>query len=262
MSKQTPTKDGRELANRQHQPIATELAKTRVFIGARNLFEPIKELQLEDGRQLKWLAQNTAGMLKLETQASIMQTKMTNTDKAIWEDMGKETANKLEDGQFHNLLFAIIAVIEILEGDGILGNRHNAMIGDGNAEDVATEVFKQLFFVVEWFLDIDFPIFGKGFGEHSLNIKSAMIGVELVVCPKFGDFKTETIAEQIGEEEGWEEELVRSRIPGIARRRGDKSSTCNDEVDMQMLLHSLPPSVHDQREADVATEILLTEFLQ
>ena len=98
--------------------------------------------------------------------------------------------------------------------------------------------------------------------EHGRNIESAVTRVEFSIRPEFGDFKAEAIAEHIGKQFDGEEELMVSGIPGIARRRGDKSSTCNDEVDMQMLLHSLPPSVHDQREADVATEILLTEFLQ
>ena len=80
--------------------------------------------------------------MKFETQASIMQTKMTNTDKAIGEDMGKETANELEDRQGHNFFNAIVAVIEILEGDGVFPKSHNAMIGNGNAEDITTEVFK------------------------------------------------------------------------------------------------------------------------
>lgn len=245
MSKQTPTKDGRELANRQHQTLSTELAETRVVVRASNLFEPIKELQLEDGGQLKRLAQKTAGMLEFETQASVVQAKMANTDKTIREDMGKETANKLEDMQGHEFLYAIIAIIEILEGDGIFAKGNNAMIGNGNAEDITTEIFEQLFFVVEWRLDIDFPIFRQALLQHILNIQSAIIGVELVVYPEFGDFKTETIAEHIGKQEGGEEKLVRSRIPGIARGGVYQRATSHDEMDVEMFLHSLPPSVHD-----------------
>jgi len=122
-------------------------------------------------------------VLELETTASVVQAKMANTDKAIGEDMGKETANKLEDRQGHEFLFAIVAVIEILEGDGIFAKGNNAVIGNSNAEDVATEIFEQLLFVVEGGLDIDFPIFGQGFGQHALHIKSAMVGVEFVVYP-------------------------------------------------------------------------------
>ena len=67
MEEQTPTKDRTKLTNGQHQTFATELAKTRVIIGTRNLFEPIEELQLEDGGQFKRFTQNTAGMLEFET---------------------------------------------------------------------------------------------------------------------------------------------------------------------------------------------------
>lgn len=191
-----------------------------------------------------------------------MQTKMTNTDKPIGEDMGKETADELKDRQGHEFLFAIVAIIEILEGDGIFAKSNNAMIGNGNAEDITTEILEQLFFVVERRLDIDFPIFGQALSHHIQNIKSAMMGVELVVYPKFGDFKAETVAEQIGKQEGGEEKLVRSRIPGIAGRGGNESSTRDDEMDVEMFLHSLSPSVHDHREADVPAKILLTELLQ
>lgn len=45
---ETPALQGRQLADGQHQPIATELANARVFFGASDLFEPIEELQLED----------------------------------------------------------------------------------------------------------------------------------------------------------------------------------------------------------------------
>lgn len=166
MKKQTPAKDRTKFTEGQHQTIAAELACTRVNIGLRNLFEPIKKLEFEDGRQLKRQPQDTARVLKFEATASVMQTKMTNTDKTIREDMGKKTANELEDRQGHLFLCAIITVIEIFEGKGVFINGHNTMIGNGNAEDIATEVFEEFLFVVERFLDIDFPIFGQGFGQH------------------------------------------------------------------------------------------------
>ena len=129
-----------------------------------------------------------------------MQAKMANTDKAIGKDMGKETTNEFEDMQGHLFLCAIVTVIEILEGNRVLANGDNAMIGNGNAEDVATEVFEQLLFVVERFLDIDFPIFGQGFGEHGLHIEIAIVGVEFASRPEIGEFKTEAIAEHIGKQ--------------------------------------------------------------
>ena len=200
MEKQTPAKDRTKFADGQHQTLPAELAGTRVGIRARNLFEPIEELQLEDGGQVKRQTQNTAGVLKFETTASVMQAKMANTDKAIGKDMGKETADELEDMEGHLFFFAIITVIEIFEGNGVFANGDNAVIGNGNAEDVATEIFEQLLFVVEWFLDIDFPIFGQGFGEHRLHIELGIVGVEFASRPELGEFKTETIAEHIGKQ--------------------------------------------------------------
>ena len=98
--------------------------------------------------------------MKFETTASVVQTKMTNTDKAIWEDMGKEKANELKNMEGHELLFTIVTVIEILEDDGIFAKGDDAVIGNGNAEDVTSQIFEEFLFVVERFLDIDFPIFG------------------------------------------------------------------------------------------------------
>ena len=83
-----------------------------------------------------------------------MQTKMADAHKAIGEDMGKEAADELKDMQGHQFFFTVIAVVEIFEGDGIFANGDNAMIWNRDAENVATQIFDQLFFVVEWFLDI------------------------------------------------------------------------------------------------------------
>ena len=55
---------------------------------------------------------------------------------------------------------------------------------------------------------------------------------------------------------------MRGGIPGIASRGGDKRATRDDEMDVEVLLQGLTPSVHDHREADVATEVLPPEFLQ
>ena len=163
---------------------------------------------------------------------TVMQTKVTDAHKTIWEDVRKETADELEDRQGHCLFFAIIAVIEIFEGDGIIGNGDNPMIGNGNAEDVASEILNQLFCVIERLLNIDFPIFGQGFAQHRLNIKRAVVGVEFAVGPEFGEFKAKTIAEQIGKQEDGKEKLMRSRIPRIARGGGDKRAARDDEVEM------------------------------
>ena len=89
-----------------------------------------------------------------------MQAKMANTDKAIWQDMGEEATDELEGGQGHDFLCALIAVVAVGEGDGLFANSENAVVGNGNAEDVATEILDQFLRAIEWGLDVDFPIFG------------------------------------------------------------------------------------------------------
>lgn len=198
MSFETPAKDGTKLADGQHQAFAAKFAKARIIIRLGNLLEPIEELQLQDSGQLKRQTQNTAGVLKFDAAASVVQTKMTDAHKAIRQNVREETADKLECGQGHQLLFAVVAIIKILESDRIFSDRHNAVIGNGDAEDVTTEILDQLLFVIERWLDIDFPIFRQRFSQHSLNIQRAVIRIEFAIRPKLSEFKTKAVAELIG----------------------------------------------------------------
>lgn len=49
MEFESPTKDGTKLADGQHQTDAAKFTKARIIIRLGNLFEPIEELQLQDG---------------------------------------------------------------------------------------------------------------------------------------------------------------------------------------------------------------------
>ena len=100
-----------------------------------------------------------------------MQAEMTNAHKAIGQNVREKVADKLHGGQGHQLLFAMIAVIEILEGDSIFANGNDAMIGNGNAEDVASKIFEQFLRAVDGSLDVDFPIFGEGLRQHILDVE-------------------------------------------------------------------------------------------
>ena len=102
MEFETPAEDRTELADRQHQTLAAELAGARVFFGLHNLFEPIEELQFEDDRQLKRQTQDTASVLEFCAAGGVMQAKMANADKAIGKNMREKTADKLRGGEVIN----------------------------------------------------------------------------------------------------------------------------------------------------------------
>ena len=186
-----------------------------------------------------------ASVLEFGAAGSIVQTEMTNADKTIWENVREETADELHGGEGHRFFCAFVAIIKILESDSIFSNGDNAMIRDGNAEDVATEIFDQFLFVIERGLDIDFPIFGQGFRQHPLNVESVVVGVEFAVYPELREGKAKAVAELIGKQFDWEEEFMVSGIPFVASGRGDQRATGDDEMEVEMLLHGLTPSMHD-----------------
>lgn len=55
---------------------------------------------------------------------------------------------------------------------------------------------------------------------------------------------------------------MRSGIPRVASGGGHQRAACDDEVQVQMLLHGLTPGVQDHRKANFAAEIFLPELLQ
>jgi hypothetical protein len=262
MDFETPAEDGTELVERQHEPFAAELAEVRVVVGSRDFLEPIQELQCGDDGELKRETEETACVLEFGTAGTIMQTEMANADKALGQDMREKAADKLAGGQGHLFLFALVAIVEILKGDGIVGKRNNPVVGNGNAKDVTTEILHQILDATQRRLDVDFPIFGKRLLHHLLDIESTVVGIQFACCPELSDGETKAIAELIGEQLDGEEELMRSGLPAVARAGGAEGAAGDDAMQMGMKLHGLPPGVQDHGEADLAAEILLPEFFQ
>ena len=117
MKFETPTEDGTELAEGQHQSLATELAGARVVVGSRDFLEPIEELQFGDAGELERETEKMASVLEFGTRGRVMQAEMTNADKTFGQDMGEKTTDKLHGREGHLLLFPLVAIVEILEGD-------------------------------------------------------------------------------------------------------------------------------------------------
>ncbi len=176
--------------------------------------------------------------------------------------MREKTTDEFHGRQSHLFLFPLIAIVEILEGDGMVGESQDTMIGDGNAKDVTTKILHQLLDATQRRLDVDFPIFGKSLGDHLLGIESTVVGIQFACCPELCDGETKAVAELMGEQFDREEELARGRLPAIARGSRDQSATGDHAMQMRMSLHGLPPGMQDQGETDLATQILLPELLQ
>ena len=149
-----------ELADGQHESLATELAGARVFSGSGDLLEPIEELEFQNNWQLKGETKCATSVLEFGATGGMMETEVADADKAGGQDMGEEATDKLMGVEGHELLFALVAVVAVFEGDGVFADAHNAVIGDGNAEDVATEILDQFLWTIKGGLNVDFPILG------------------------------------------------------------------------------------------------------
>ena len=187
---------------------------------------------------------------------------MTNAHKAIGQNVREKAMDKLAGGQGHQLLFAIVAGIEILEGDSIFANGNDTMVGNGNAKDVASEIFEQFLHAVDGSLVIDFPIFGEGLRQHNLDVECAIVGIEFAICPKMSESEAKAVAELIGKQFDGKEEGMGSGLPAKASRGEDQRAAGDDEMQMEMLLHGLPPGMQDHRKTDLTAEILASKLFQ
>ncbi len=129
-----------------------------------------------------------------------MKTEVANADKASRQDVGEETTDEFEGRQDHDFLLALVAMVEVGEGDGISANCKNTVIGDGNAKDVATEILDQFLGTIERSLDVDLPILGQGMLEHGRDIECAIVGMEFALCPELRELKTKAVAELVGQQ--------------------------------------------------------------
>lgn len=216
MEFETPAEDRAKFTDREHQTGRAGPAQAGIFTGLGDLLEPVDELQFEDDGKLTRKAEDAACKLKLGTTGTVVQTKMSNADKTVRQDMRKKAADELQWREGHDLLFAIVTVVEIFEGDGILINGENAVIGDGNAEDVAAEILHELLDTVERSLNKDFPISGHGLMGHGGHIESVITCVEKAILPEPGKSGAEVVAELIGKQLDRKEELALSGLPAIA----------------------------------------------
>jgi len=259
---QAPTVDGSELTDRQHESLAAELADTRICFRLSNRFEPIQKFQLGDDGQWKGQSQEAASLLEFGAARTMMQPKMTNADKAIWQDMREEATDELAGGQGHDFLCAFVAIVEVFEGDGIFAHGEEAMVGDGNAEDVATEILNQFLGAIKGRLNVDFPILGQSVLEHGGDVECASIGIQFALCPQLREGEAETIAELMGQQFDRKKKFVRCRLPAVPSRRGNQRPAGDDEMEVEMLLHRLSPGMQDHRKADFPTEVFLPKLFE
>src|SRR5437899_11723212 len=104
------------------------------------------------GQQL--LAQRQTGSSKTIGQ----KAEVTDADEAFGQHVQKEAAQELGGSQYHLTLLATVGVILPTKSDLLLLEGQQAMIGDGHAMGVATEIAQHLHGTAESGLGVDHPV--------------------------------------------------------------------------------------------------------
>jgi hypothetical protein len=72
--------------------------------------------------------------------------------------MKKESAQELICGNGHDLLFAAMGIVSPAEGDAIILEGHETVVGDGDAMGVAGQIVENVFGAAEGRLGVDDPV--------------------------------------------------------------------------------------------------------
>jgi len=177
----------------------------------------------------------------------------TNAMKAGRQHMAEEAPDEFRGAERHGLVLAV-AIIVIAEGDGAVGDGGDAVVGNGDAVDVAAEIAQQ----------------DLGFGEGALGVDDPRVLVEgLAQCRPAVRILQLRLAREVERPcdlqrlQGFNEFLPEHRRQGFDRkqevfRRADEPAAVvgqhaagDDAVDMRMVVERLAPGVeyHDDPQA-------------
>ena len=140
-----------------------------------------------------------------------------------------------------------------------VGQRDQAMVGDGDAVSIATEILQDVHGPAEGWFGVDDPVFAEertepGGEKLGMGARRELAGeMQLAMLesgPESGDELAAEHAPQYsnGKEEAW----VGSNPVGVIAR---ESAGGNDAVDMGMKLELLVPGVKHAEEADLGAEM-------
>ena len=83
---------------------------------------------------------------------------MADANQAAGQNVKQEAAQELMGGNGHDLLLAAVSIVSPAEGDAIVFEGHEPMVGDGDAMGVAGQVVENMFGAAEGWLGVDDPV--------------------------------------------------------------------------------------------------------
>ena len=86
------------------------------------------------------------------------ESEVADAHQSAGQNVKQETAQELMSGNSHDLLLAAVSIVPPAEGDAIVLEGHEAMVGDGDAMGVAGQVVEHMFGAAKGWLGVDHPV--------------------------------------------------------------------------------------------------------
>ncbi len=115
--------------------------------------------------------QGTAAYEHTATPAVGKKSEVADADQALGQNVDQEAAQELICGDRHDLLLAAVRIVFPAKRDPIILERHQSMVGDGDAVRIAGEIVQNMFRTSEGWLGVDHPVFAEE--ESQERVESA-----------------------------------------------------------------------------------------
>ena len=109
--------------------------------------------------------QSTAAYEHTATPAVGEKAEVADADQALGQNVGQESAQKLLCRNGHDLLLAAVRIVFPAKRDPIILERHQSMVGDGDAVRIAGEIVQNMLGTAEGWLGIDDPVLVEELSE-------------------------------------------------------------------------------------------------
>ena len=188
------------------------------------------------------------------------KAKVTDTDKALGQDVRQESPQELGGSQSHHPPTTIVSVVLPQKRDVPVAQGDEAVVGYRCPVSVVRQVAQHVFGAAEGALGIDDPVLLVEGGEPLLEpgsvgqLGSAVVELEQALALGSPQASEELPSEETAEDIHGEKEAVSAVLPVRPVRRD--AAAGDNAVDVRMVLEVLAPRVQDGQDGDFGAEVL------
>jgi len=185
---------------------------------------------------------------------------VADAHEAFWQHVEEESAQELVGVERHDAQLAAVGIVFPAEGDALAVEAEQAVVGDGDAMGVASQVAQHLRGSSHGLLGVDHPVLSMHGAQQPcelfrmLETCSRTAAVKQTLAIEALQPGRELAAEDLAQDLDGQEEAMLGSDP--SRVAGRESAGGDDAVDMRMKQQVLAPGVKDGEQADLGSEVL------